>query len=172
MHRIGLVVSPGFHLMEVATITAFEVANFALEKAFYKVTVLSENGGIVTSSAGVGVETQRLNDDVFDTIMFDSSVATAVASPALKDFVIQSVRTSRRIAGTCMAAFLLAHAGVLDGRRATTHWRFAQDLQFGFPKVAVEKDRIFVVDGSIWTSAGMAATIDMAVAMIERDCGL
>lgn len=172
MHRIGLVVSPEFHFMEFGAITAFELANIELGKMAYDVTVLSESGGMVTSYAGIPVETQRLNDDVFDTIMFASSFATATASPALKDFVMQSMRTSRRIAAASTAAFLLAHAGVLDGRRATTHWRFARDLEFRFPKVTVEKDRIFVVDGSIWTSAGMAAMIDMVLAMIENDCGL
>jgi transcriptional regulator GlxA family with amidase domain len=60
---------------------------------------------------------------------------------------------------------------VLDGRRATTHWWFARDLQSRFPKVIVERDHIFIVDGSVWTSAGMAATIDMVLAMIEKDCG-
>jgi len=96
---------------------------------------------------------------------------TAFASPALNGFVKHALKTSRRVAAPCTGAFVLAEAGALDGRLATTHWRFAGDLKRRFPKVAVEEDQIFIVDGSIWTSAGMAATIDMALAMIENDHG-
>jgi len=104
-------------------------------------------------------------------VMFSSGVETDTVSATLTEFVRRSLSTSRRIAAPCTGAFILAHAGVLDGRRATTHWRFANDLQRRFPKIAVEDDQIFIVDGPIWTSAGMTATIDMALAMIERDHG-
>ena len=77
----------------------------------------------------------------------------------------------RRVAATCISAFILAEAGLLDGRRATTHWNCARDLQTRFPKVKVEEDRIFIVDGPVWTSAGMAAGIDLALAMVEQDLG-
>ncbi|AXF05505.1 GlxA family transcriptional regulator [Paraburkholderia hospita] len=171
MHKIGLVVSPNFHLMGLAAISAFELVNLMLGEPVYAVTVLSDVGGMVTSSAGVRVESQPFGGDVYDTVVFASGMETDTVSPAIKDFVRQSVRTARRVAAPCTGAFVLAHAGVLDGRRATTHWRFARDLQSRFPKVAVEEDHIFIVDGSVWTSAGMTATIDMALAMIEKDCG-
>src|ERR1700754_2126690 len=171
MHKIGLVVFPEFYLMGFAAVTAFELANLVLGEAAYDVTVLSEAGGMVTSSAGIRVESRRLDDEIFDTVMFASGAATDTASSALEDFVRRSLRTSRRIAAPCTGAFVLAQAGVLDGRRATTHWRFARDLQRRFPKVDVAEDRIFIVDGSMWTSAGMTATIDMALAMIENDFG-
>ena len=77
----------------------------------------------------------------------------------------------RRIAAICTGAFILAEAGLLDGRRATTHWCRARELQSRFPKVKVEEDRIFIVDGPVWTSAGMSAGIDLALAMIENDLG-
>jgi transcriptional regulator GlxA family with amidase domain len=171
MHKIGFVVFPDFYLMGLATITAFELANQILAEPAYEVTVLSEKGGLVPSSAGIRVETQPFGDAIFDTVMFASGVETQMSSPTLSAFVRRSLKTSRRIAAPCTGAFILAEAGVLDGRRATTHWRFARDLQRRFPKVAVEEDQIFIVDGSIWTSAGMTATIDMALAMIEKDHG-
>jgi len=171
MHKIGLVVFPEFYLMGFAAITAFELANLVLGETAYDVTVLSEAGGMVTSSAGIRVESRALDDEIFDTVMFASGAATDTASTVLEEFVRRSLRTSRRIAAPCTGAFVLAQAGVLDGRRATTHWRFAGDLQRRFPKVAVAEDRIFIVDGSMWTSAGMTATIDMALAMIENDFG-
>jgi transcriptional regulator GlxA family with amidase domain len=171
MHRIGFVVFPNFHLLGFAAITAFETANIALGTPSYEITLLSETGGMITASAGFRVETQAFSDAVFDTVLFGSGIETDITSPGLMAFVRRALETSRRVAAPCTGAFILAEAGVLDGRRATTHWRFAGDLQRRFPKVAVEEDQIFIVDGSIWTSAGMAATIDLALAMIEKDHG-
>ncbi|CAB3760418.1 GlxA family transcriptional regulator [Paraburkholderia solisilvae] len=171
MHRIGLVVFPNFNLMGFAAITAFELVNLVLGEPAYTATVLSETGGMVMSSAGVRVESQPFGEDVFDTVMFASGAENDASSPALDAFVKRSMRTARRVAAPCSGAFVLARAGVLDGRRATTHWRYARDLQRRFPKVSVEEDQIYIVDGSVWTSAGMLATVDMVLAMIEKDCG-
>jgi transcriptional regulator GlxA family with amidase domain len=71
----------------------------------------------------------------------------------------------------CLSAFVLAEAGILDGRRVTTHWAWAQELQARFPKIRVEMDRIFIVEGPVWSSAGMTAVIDMALGLVERDVG-
>lgn len=171
MHTIGFVVFPGFSLMGFAAITAFETANVALEEPVYEVTLLSETGGLIAASAGFKVQTQPFDDAVFDTVMFGSGVETDFSSVQLSEFVRRSIRVSRRVAAPCTGAFVLAEAGVLDGRRATTHWRFAPELQRRFPRVTVESDQIFIVDGPIWTSAGMTATIDLALAMIESDYG-
>ncbi|HWL27625.1 MAG TPA: GlxA family transcriptional regulator [Burkholderiaceae bacterium] len=171
MHRIGFVVFPNFSLMGFAAITAFETANVTLEQTAYEITLLSEKGGLVAASAGFNVETQPFGDAIFDTVMFGSGVETNFASTELSKFVRRSLKVSRRIAAPCTGAFILAEAGVLDGRRATTHWRFAPELQRRYPKVVVEQDQIFIVDGSVWTSAGMSATIDLALAMIEHDHG-
>lgn len=171
MHRIGFVVFPNFHLLAFSAITAFETANMALDTPSYEVTLLSENGGLVAASAGFRVETQPFGDDAYDTVIFGSGFETDLSSPKLLAFVHRSLGHSRRIAAPCTGAFLLGEAGVLDGRRATTHWRFAARLQERFPNVRVEADQIFIVDGAIWTSAGMTATIDLALAMIEQDHG-
>ncbi|VTU23909.1 Carnitine catabolism transcriptional activator [Variovorax sp. PBL-H6] len=171
MHTIGFVVFPNFYLLGFAAVTAFETANLVVDEPAYEVSLISETGGLVAASAGFRVETQPFGDAEFDTVMFGSGLETDLSSPGLVAFVKRALATSRRIAAPCTGAFLLAEAGVLDGRRATTHWRFARDLQRRFPKIAVEEDQIFVVDGPIWTSAGMAATIDLALAMIEKDFG-
>jgi transcriptional regulator GlxA family with amidase domain len=172
MHSVGFVVFPNFYMMGFAAVTAFELANLVLEETAYEVTVVSETGGLVSASAGIRVDSVPFSDAVvFDTVMFASGVETDLRSPALTAFVKHALKTSRRVAAPCTGAFVLAESGVLDGRRATTHWRFAGDLQRRFPEVAVDEDQIFVVDGAIWTSAGMAATIDMALAMIEKDHG-
>ncbi|NKJ45775.1 AraC family transcriptional regulator [Burkholderia sp. SG-MS1] len=171
MHTIGFVVFPNFYLLGLAAVTAFELANVVLEERAYDVAVLSEQGGLVVSSAGIRVETVAFSDARFDTVMFGSGVELDMVSSPLTAFVRRALTTSRRIAAPCTGAFILAEAGVLDGRRATTHWRFAHELQRRFPQVAVEDDQIFIVDGPVWTSAGMTATIDMALAMIKKDHG-
>jgi transcriptional regulator GlxA family with amidase domain len=94
------------------------------------------------------------------------------SSPGLLDFIRYSAANSRRVGSLCLGAFVLAEAGVLAGRHATTHWALAHELQARYPDIKVQEDRIFVVDDNIWTSAGMAASIDLALALVESDHGM
>jgi transcriptional regulator GlxA family with amidase domain len=134
--------------------------------------LLSEKGGPVRSSAGFDVETEAFDERVFDTVMIGAGTDVEPGSPALMEFIRRAMVTARRVAAPCIGAFTLAEAGVLDGRRATTHWYFAKQLRQQFPAVTVEEDRIYIVDGPVWTSAGMTAGIDLALAMIEKDHGV
>jgi transcriptional regulator GlxA family with amidase domain len=95
----------------------------------------------------------------------------AAEDPALVDWVRERATRARRVASVCTGAFLLAAAGVLDGRRAATHWMYCARLAERFPAVRVEPDPIFVCDGSVWTSAGVTAGIDLALALVEEDLG-
>jgi transcriptional regulator GlxA family with amidase domain len=171
MQRIGFLVFPGFQVMSFAAITAFEMTNFELGKPAYEVTLLSEAGGMVRTSAGFGVETEAFSDRSFDTVMVAAGTQIEPMTPGLLAFVQRSVKTSRRVAAPCTGAFVLAEAGVLNGRSVTTHWHFARDLQVRYPEVNVEEDRIYITDGNVWTSAGMTAGIDLALAMVENDHG-
>jgi transcriptional regulator GlxA family with amidase domain len=171
MHRIGYVVFPGFQLMGFAAVTAFEIANLTLGEPAYAIELLSEAGGEVKASAGFGVLTKAFDDAVYDTVMFGAGTAIEPVTPGLAAFARHALEVSRRVAAPCTGAFILAESGLLDGRRATTHWVFARQLRERFPEVKVEEDRIFIVDGSVWTSAGMTASIDLALAMIEKDHG-
>ncbi len=172
MHTIGFVIFPGFQVMGFTAITAFEITNLVLGEPAYEITLLSEEGGLVSSSAGFRVETRAFGDQSFDTMMFGAGTTIEPITPGLAAFVRRSMTRSRRIAAPCTGAFVLAESGVLDGRRATTHWVFAKTLQNRFPAVKVEPDRIYIIDGPIWTSAGMSASIDLALVMIERDHGV
>jgi transcriptional regulator GlxA family with amidase domain len=98
-------------------------------------------------------------------------VEAAASDAVLVDWVRQRARQARRTASVCTGAFLLAASGVLDGRRAVTHWSFCAGLARRFPAVRVEPDPIFVQDGSVWTSAGVTAGIDLALALVEEDLG-
>jgi transcriptional regulator GlxA family with amidase domain len=170
MQRIGFVVSPGFQLMSFAAVSAFECANKEMGEPVYDVRLLSETGGSIRSSIGVNVTTEPFDGTNFDTLIVGRG--TEPSTPALIEFIRQALGRCRRVAATCTGAFILAEAGLLDGRRATTHWNSARDLQARFSKVKVEEDRIFIIDGPVWTSAGMTAGIDLVLAMIEQDLGV
>src|SRR6266404_2548775 len=171
MQRIGFIVLPGFQMMSVAALSVFELANGEIGEPVYEVHLLSETGGSILSSIGIGVATEPFDDTNFDTLMVGGSAVVGSLTPGVIKFLRQALERSRRVASTCTGAFVLAEAGLLDGRRATTHWPRARDLQARFPKVKVEEDRIFIIDGPVWTSAGMTAGIDLALAMIEKDLG-
>ncbi|WP_448956638.1 GlxA family transcriptional regulator [Labrys neptuniae] len=171
MHSIGFVIFPGFQLMGFAAVTAFEMANLELKETAYGIELLSETGGVVKSSAGFGVVTKAFDDTAYDTVMFGAGTTIEPVSRGLAAFARRSLEVSRRVAAPCTGAFILAESGLLDGRHATTHWVFARRLQELFPAVKVEEDRIFIIDGPVWTSAGMTASIDLALAMIEKDHG-
>ena len=169
MQRIGFLVAPGFQVMTFAAFSVFEYANKEMGAPVYDVRLLSETGGSIRSSIGVSVATEPFHVTNLDTLFVCRG--TEPSTPGLLEFVRHALGRHRRVAATCTGAFILAEAGLLDGRRATTHWNRAHDLQARFPKVKVEADRIFVIDGPVWTSAGMTAGIDLALAMVEQDLG-
>jgi len=171
MQKVGFIVFPGFQMMNFAAVSVFEFANLTVGKAHYEMRLLSETGGLVRSSLGMSVDTEAFSDAAFDTLVLGGGPETQAASSGLLAFLRRSQATTRRTAAICTGAFSLAEAGMLDGRRATTHWAHARELQARYPKIKVEEDRIFIVDGSVWTSAGMTAGIDLALAMVEKDHG-
>ncbi|MDB5569503.1 MAG: AraC family transcriptional regulator [Hyphomicrobiales bacterium] len=171
MRRIAFVLTTGHQAMTFATMSVFEFANRMSGAPQYEVFVLSEHGGPVASSLGVRVETLPFGDPAFDTVIVGGDPEVGRVTPALVDFLRRAHGASRRLASTCTGAFSLAAAGLLDDRRATTHWRHARRLQLLYPKVRVQEDRIYIVDDGVWTSAGMTAGLDLALAMVEADLG-
>jgi transcriptional regulator GlxA family with amidase domain len=169
LQRIAFLVLPGFRMMGLAVASVFESTNIEANEPVYDVRFLSETGGSVRSSIGMSIATEPFDDADLDTLIV--SRGSEPLTPGVLQFVQQAPERCRRVAATCIGAFTLAEAGLLDGRRATTHWRRARELQARFPKVKVEADRIFIIDGPIWTSAGMTAGIDLALAMVEQDRG-
>lgn len=171
MQRIGFIVLPGFQVMSVGALSVFEFANKEMGEPVYDVHLLSETGEAIRSSIGFSVATEPFDDANFDTLIVGGSAVIGPLAPGVIKFLRQALGRCRRVAATCTGAFILAEAGLLDGRRATTHWYRARELQARFPKVKVDEDRIFIIDGPVWTSAGMTAGIDLALAMIEQDLG-
>lgn len=153
--------------MSVGALCVFEFANKEAGESVYDVHLLSATGGPIRSSIGIEVVTEPFDDRNFDTLIVGGSAFIESLTPGVIKFIRQAMGRYRRVAATCTGAFILAESDLFDGRRATTHCNRAWDLQAKFPKVKVEEDRIFIIDGPMWTSAGVTAGIDLALAMVE-----
>ncbi|WP_158939716.1 GlxA family transcriptional regulator [Burkholderia sp. S171] len=171
MKTIGIIVYPDFQVLGLVVTTVFEFANATVGHAAYEVQLLSEHGGSVRSSLGFNIETASFKGSELHTLIVAGDNTGTPQSAGVAAFLRDALKTSQRIAATCTGAFVLAEAGLLDGRRATTHWYFARALQRAYPQVKMEEDRIFIADGPIWTSAGASAGIDLALALVEKDLG-
>lgn len=172
MRRITFVVYPGNSVIALAALSVFETANIYAGESPYEFRFVSESGGAVRSSLGIALQTEKFSQEPGDTLLVGGGATSREPpSPAVLKFVRTAAGIHRRVAAICTGAFVLAEAGLLDGRRATTHWMYARDLQKRFPKAKVDEDRIFINDGPVWTSAGMSAGIDLALALVESDLG-
>jgi transcriptional regulator GlxA family with amidase domain len=170
MRKVGFIVYPGYQAMGLALTAPFEIANRQAAEPVYDIRMLSKAGGPVRTSLGFQVSTEPFSAEPYDLIVVGASFEDV--PPETVEFIRHARSHCRRIAASCHGAFVLAEAGLLDGRRATTHWDRAGELRARYPKVRVEEDRIFIADGPVWTSAGMTAGIDLMLALIEEDLGL
>jgi transcriptional regulator GlxA family with amidase domain len=143
----------------------------------YDVAVVSASAQKkVDTKFGLGIVCQRSVYDFagdIDTVLVAGSEegVSGEADSAFLDWLRDAETRTRRLGSICTGAFYLAHAGLLSGRQATSHWRYLQRLADGFPDISVQRDPIFVRDGHIYTSAGITAGIDLALALVEADCG-
>jgi transcriptional regulator GlxA family with amidase domain len=171
LRKVGIVLFPGFSTIDLGAITVWELANRQHGGPFYEVTILSDQEGMVSSAAGAMVHARALEAGAYDTLLVFGTfqpLPNAVASMAkLCDAAI----AARRTATVCSGLILMGATGLLDGHRVTTHWSRASDLQAMYPALKVEAEHIFIRDGKHWTCAGMTATVDMILAMIEADLG-
>lgn len=173
MPQVSMVLTPGFQFLALGVQAAFELANVLRDETYYTLSITSVEGGPVMSSSGFAVPTTKLDDvGQVDTLLL---LAGLVPPPQQDEATLVTLRAmakgSRRVAGLCTGSFLLGQMGFLDGRRATTHWSYAKEMRKAFPNVRVEDDRIFINEGPVWTSAGLTAGLDLAVALIEKDLG-
>ena len=177
-HRVVIVVFDGFQLLDLAGPTdVFSAACLLDPGASYEVEVTAVRAGTVRSLSGVTVTVEmplRAVAGPIDTLLVVGGLPTRMAvadTAALVPEVRRLAEESKRFGSICSGTFLLAEAGLLDGRRATTHWAVADRLAREHPDVAVDADRIYVRDGNIWTSAGVTSGIDLALALVAHDHG-
>lgn len=174
MHRVGYILSNGFQILSLATQTVFEYANVVAGEPFYEVENFSLEGGEVRSSLGLTVGSHALGPHSQADTWIVAGVNNPLAAPspdAVLGFIQDASTQARRMTAICTGGFVLAEAGLLAGRRATTHWAYARELQRRYPEIRVEEDRIYITDGPMWTSAGMTAGLDLTLAIVEKDLG-
>ena len=172
MRRIGFFVCPGHDALDLAgPLSAFNQVATAAGHTPYDLRVISKSGGPVVGNTGRPIETRPVGNRRFDTVVFVGGDIEPMQTAENIAIAKQLASKASRVASVCTGAFLLAETGLLDGLRATTHWSYTAQLQLRFPTIKVEGDSIYIADGRIWTSAGIASGIDLALAMIERDMG-
>src|SRR6187402_1178586 len=171
---IGVLIFPDFQLLDAAgPISAFEIAaRFAGQPPW--INLLAVKPGPVRSSSGVEMLARGLKPSAAITTLIvagGEGVRQAATCETTLAFVRAMAKRGIRVASVCSGAYILAEAGVLDGRRATTHWQRTRHFVKAYPKIKLEPDRIYVRDDNIWSSAGISAGIDLALAMAAEDFG-
>jgi transcriptional regulator GlxA family with amidase domain len=172
--RVAFLIYSDFQLLDAAgPIAAFEIAE-RYNPGSYALRVVAVEPGLVVSSSGASMHAGPLGRALtVDTLVVaggDGSRAAALC-PQTRRFIQACATKARRTTSVCSGTYLLAAAGLLDGKRATTHWSRTTDFTRRFPQVRLDPDRIFVKEGRIWTSAGITAGIDLSLALIEEDLG-
>jgi transcriptional regulator GlxA family with amidase domain len=177
MDRIVIVAFSGAQSLDVTgPAEVFSTAGRQRGEAIYEVILASRDGKAIRTTCGFEIKTRRLDrlrlrrrDTVIVSGGEESAIVAATADAALVQWVARAAPRVRRIGSVCSGAFVLAAAGILEGRRAATHWSGCDMLAKLHPTVAVDANAIFVKDGKVWTSAGVTTGIDMALAMVEED---
>ncbi len=177
--KIGILGYPDSEILDIAgPLSAFDSANKTDDRAArsYETLLLAVEGDRVECSCGVALSARNFSaepPDSFDTVLVAGGYGVARVSeyPDALEWLRPAARAARRTGSVCSGAVVLAEAGLLDGRRATTHWRWCADIARRFPRVRFDPDPIFIRDGNVFTSAGVTAGIDLSLALIEEDLG-
>jgi transcriptional regulator GlxA family with amidase domain len=171
---IGVLIFPDFQLLDAAgPISVFDIAG-RFAKAQLPIRVMAAHPGAVCSTSGVEMLARKFGSVSGITTLIiagGDGVEAAARNICTVNFVRAVAKRGARVASVCSGTFILAEAGLLDGRRATTHWHRTRQFLNTYPQVRLEPDQIYVRDGNIWSSAGITAGIDLALAMVAEDYG-
>jgi transcriptional regulator GlxA family with amidase domain len=171
---IAVVIFPDFQILDATgPISAFDIAG-RISGGGYRIELLADGGGEVASNAGVRLVAGDLDEAAYDTILVAGGIGCDrfdTLMPTI-EWIRRRAGEVRRVASVCSGAYLLAQGGLLEGLKATTHWSRTDDFSRRYPGVRLEPDRIFVRQGEVWSSAGITAGIDLALALIEDDLGV
>lgn len=175
---VVVLVPPVDELDLVGPLQVFNSVNRLAARAIYSIEIVTnENRLVVDGEGGVLSFHAKSHFDKVDgncdsVLLVCGLGSRAVRDPALSAWLTKMSGRVRRLGAVCVGAFLLAEAGVLNGRRATAHWKFGKELAKRYPKIQVEHEPLWVKDGNIYTCAGISAGIDLALAWVEEDCGV
>jgi transcriptional regulator GlxA family with amidase domain len=173
-HRLFILAYEGCQLLDVTGPAAvFGAANEARGEDFYDLRIVSPDGGTIASNAGVVLHSRKIGSQP-DTLLVaggSRGLRAAMAREDLRGWLTRVAPKAERYGSVCTGAFVLAAAGLLDGKRVATHWAHCERLARNFPEIEVDADSLYVVDGKVWTSAGVTTGIDMALALVEADLG-
>ena len=171
---IGVLIFPDFQLLDAAgPISVFDIAN-RLAKTDVPIRVMAADPGPVRSTSGAEMLARKFGPPGAVTTLIiagGEGVEAAARNACTANFVKAVAKRGTRVASVCSGTFMLAETGLLDGKRATTHWQRTRQFLSTYPQVKLEPDQIFVRDGNIWSSAGITAGIDLALAMVAEDHG-
>jgi transcriptional regulator GlxA family with amidase domain len=171
---IGVLIFPDFQLLDAAgPISVFEIAS-RLAKRQVPIRLMAAEPGPVRSTSGAEMLARKFGSPgALTTLLIagGEGIEAAARNTCTTNFVKAVAKRGIRIASVCSGTILLAETGLLDGKRATTHWHRAPQMLARYPKVKLESDNIFVRDGNVWSSAGITAGIDLALAMAAEDYG-
>jgi transcriptional regulator GlxA family with amidase domain len=173
-HRVRLLAYEGCQLLDVTGPAAvFGAANEDRSTPFYDLAIVSPDGGVVKTNSGVALQSQKIGGQL-DTLLVaggSAGLRAAMAREDVRRWLRKAAPGTRRFGSVCTGAFVLAAAGLLDGKRVATHWASCGRLADKFPALSVDAEALYVVDGKVWTSAGVTTGIDMALALVEADLG-
>jgi transcriptional regulator GlxA family with amidase domain len=172
--RVIIAAPPEVQILDLAgPLAVFESANSRIPDASYRIQVVSATGGNVHSHSGIGVVTESINAirPPIDTLIVAGGNMWTAFGDGFVHHIQRLAAHARRVASVCVGSFVLAEAGLLNQCRATTHWESADLFANMYPDVTVDADAIYIRDGNIWTSAGVTAGIDLALAMVADDHG-
>lgn len=179
---VGILAFPESEALDITgPFEVFNFANLALTRQgicpnnIYELSIFAESSGPIKTLSGleiVATDTLTTSETPLDTLLIaGGDVENELKNQTVIDWIRHMSPRVRRLASVCTGAFLLAEAGLLSGRQATTHWHYSQQLAQQYPDVTVDADRIFIQDGHIYTSGGITSGIDLALALVEEDWG-
>src|SRR6185503_9357087 len=173
-HKLFILAYDGCQLLDISGPAAvFGAANEWAAAPVYDLQIVSADGGLVTSNCGVALHSKKIGGQP-DTLLVaggSRGLKVAMTHEGTRKWLQRVAPRTARYGSVCTGAFVLASAGLLDGKRVATHWAHFARLAEKFPAVSVDAEALYVVDGKVWTSAGVTTGIDMALALVEADLG-
>jgi transcriptional regulator GlxA family with amidase domain len=179
IRRIALLAFDGVQILDITGPAAvFGAANDAAGGPFYRLHIVSAKGGAIVSNCGVALVTEAICDvesQIMDTVLVaggsGEGLRALAQDDATRDWMVRTARRARRFGSVCSGTFVLAHFGIIRGKRVATHWEGTALLGKHYPDLQVDANALYVEDGRVWTSAGVTTGIDMCLALVARDLG-